>query len=89
MLLSRLLDLNETQSGILAIVFKVAQKKDWPLIDLKDPAKPFKGKSMNTVQTIQPNMAISPNSLSGAIQRSLLVLEEEGADQFSESPHLI
>ena len=36
LLLSRLLDLNETQSGILAIVFKVAQEKDWPLIDLKD-----------------------------------------------------
>ena len=43
LLLSRLLDLNETQSGILAIVSKVAQEKDWPLIDLKGPAKPFKG----------------------------------------------
>ena len=87
LLLSRLLDLNETQSGILAIVFKVAQEKDWPLIDLKDLQSLLKEVYEHSSDYSAQYGNITKQSV-GAIQRSLLVLEEEGADQFFGEPAL-
>ncbi|MDD7761214.1 MAG: DUF853 family protein [Firmicutes bacterium] len=87
LLLSNLLDLNEVQEGILNIVFRVADDEGLLLLDLKDlksmlqyvldNAKELRGKYGN----------ISSASVC-AIQRSLLVLENEGADYFFGEPAL-
>ena len=85
--LSRLLDLNETQTGILAIVFKLAKEKEWPLIDLKDLQSLLKEVYEHSSEYSAHYGNITKQSV-GAIQRSLLVLEEEGADQFFGEPAL-
>ena len=87
LLLARLLDLNETQTGILAIVFKLAKEKNWPLIDLKDLQSLLKEVYDHASDYSAQYGNISKQSV-GAIQRSLLVLEQEGADQFFGEPAL-
>ena len=87
LLLARLLDLNETQTGILAIVFKLAKEKNWPLIDLKDLQSLLKEVYDHASEYSAQYGNISKQSV-GAIQRSLLVLEQEGADQFFGEPAL-
>lgn len=87
LLLSRLLNLNDTQSGVLSIVFKIADDKDLLLLDLKDLRALTKhvGDNAATYKTEYGN--VSPASI-GAIQRGLLQLEEQGADKFFGEPAL-
>lgn len=86
-LLARLMGLNETQSGILEITFKVADDKQLLLIDLKDLRSMLQYVSDNAkdLQTKYGN--VSAQSI-GAITRSLLSLESAGADVFFGEPNL-
>lgn len=87
LMLARLLDLNDTQTGILNIVFRVADDKGWLLIDLKDLQSLLKEVADHASDYSTQYGNISKQSV-GAIQRSLLVLEEEGADLFFGEPAL-
>ncbi|MDY0073133.1 MAG: DUF853 domain-containing protein [Thauera sp.] len=86
-LLARLLNLNDTQSGVLALVFKIADDNGWLLLDLKDlrAMVQYVGENAKTFTTEYGN--ISPASI-GAIQRNLLVLEQQGGDVFFGEPML-
>ena len=84
-LLSRLMGLNDTQSGVLNIVFRIADDKELLLIDLKDlrVMLDFVGKNASLFTTEYGN--ISSASV-GAIQRAILALESEGGDLFFGEP---
>jgi len=86
-LLGRLLGLNETQSGILRIVFRIADDKGLLLIDLKDLRSMVQYVGDNAKEYKLTYGNISPQSV-GAIQRSLLALEDEGGDIFFGEPDL-
>jgi DNA helicase HerA-like ATPase len=87
LLFSRLLGLNETQSGVLTLVFKVADDQGLLLLDLKDlqAMLQFVGERAKELQVQYGN--ISSASI-GAIQRGLLTLEQQGADKFLGEPAL-
>jgi len=87
LLLTRLLNLNDVQSGVLSIIFKVADDNGLLLLDMKDLRKmvEFVGENSNKFTTEYGN--ISQASI-GAIQRNLLALEEEGAEKFFGEPAL-
>lgn len=87
LLLSRLLELNETQQGVLSVIFRIADDEGLLLMDLKDlrsmatyvndNARQFSGRYGNiSTQTV------------GAIQRKLLNLEDQGGDLFLAEPAL-
>jgi len=85
LLFSRLLNLNETQAGVLMIIFKIADDDGLLLLDLKDLRAmiQFVGDNASQFQTGYGN--ISTASI-GAIQRNLLALEQEGADRLFGEP---
>jgi DNA helicase HerA-like ATPase len=87
LLLSRILLLNEIQSGVLNIVFKIADDNGLLLLDLKDlkAMARFVGDQAEQFKTQYGN--ISAASI-GAIQRNLLTLEEQGGDKFFGEPAL-
>ena len=87
LLLSRILNLNEIQSGVLNIVFKIADDNGLLLLDLKDlrTMAQFVGDNADQFKTQYGN--ISAASI-GAIQRNLLTLEEQGGNQFFGEPAL-
>jgi DNA double-strand break repair helicase HerA and related ATPase len=87
LLLSRLMDLSEAQEGVLNIAFKIAGDENMPLVDLKD------------LQALLENLAARADTLTtkygnitkasvGSIQRSLLVLEQQGGEHFFGKPVL-
>ena len=84
-LLSRLLQLNETQEGILNIVFRIADDRGLLLIDMKDLRSMLDYVSRNASQYTSAYGNIAPQSV-GAIQRALLTLENQGADKFFAEP---
>ena len=86
-LLSRLLGLNDTQSGILRIVFRVADDRGLLLIDLKDLRSMVQYVGDNAKEFKLTYGNISSQSV-GAIQRALLQLEDEGGDTFFGEPDL-
>lgn len=86
-LLSRLLDLNDTQTGILNIVFKIADERGWLLIDTKDLRAMLQYVGDNAKEFTLQYGNITPQSI-GAIQRSLLTLESAGGDVFFGEPSL-
>ena len=87
LLLARLLDLNDTQEGILNIAFKLADDQGLLLLDFKDlrTLLTFVGDNAKDLKTTYGN--ISSASV-GAIQRSLLALEQQGTDHFFGEPAL-
>jgi uncharacterized protein len=87
LLLSRLLNLNETQSGVLSIVFKVADDQGLLLLDLKDFRAMLQHVADNASQFKSQYGNVSAASV-GAIQRGLLTLEEQGGDKFFGEPAL-
>ncbi|NLW82154.1 MAG: DUF853 family protein [Desulfovibrionales bacterium] len=87
LLLSSLLDLNETQSGILYACFRIADEEGLLLLDLKDLRSMLAFMSENATELRASFGNISPASV-GAIQRQLLVLEEQGGDVFFGEPAL-
>ena len=85
-LLSRLLDLNETQSGVMNAIFKIADDQGLLLIDIKDlrAMLDFVGRNSEEFTTAYGN--ISKASI-GAIQRALLAIESQGGDKFFGEPN--
>ena len=87
LLLSRLLNLNDTQEGVLNIAFKLADDDGMLLLDLKDLRSMLKFVGDNRRQITSEYGTVSNASI-GAIQRRLLVLEQEGANRFFGEPAL-
>ncbi|GEP10753.1 helicase HerA-like domain-containing protein [Methylobacterium gnaphalii] len=87
LLLGRLLELNDTQEGVLNIAFRVADENQWPVIDLKDLRAILGFLSENAKELGAKYGNVSAASV-GAIQRALLVLENQGADKFLGEPAL-
>ncbi|MCD8898283.1 ATP-binding protein [Mammaliicoccus sciuri] len=87
LLIGKLLDLNNTQLGVLDIVFKVADESGLLLIDMKDFKALLKEINENRAEYAEKYGNISSASI-GAIQRALLRLETEGAETFFGEPAL-
>ena len=84
-LLSRLLQLNETQDGVLNIVFRVADERGLMILDLKDLRSMLDYVSQHAKEYSAKYGNVSAASV-GAIQRALLQLEAQGADKFFGEP---
>jgi DNA helicase HerA-like ATPase len=87
LLFARLLNLNETQEGVLALVFKVADDNGMLLLDLKDLRAIVQYVGDNAAQFKTQYGNVSSASI-GAIQRGLLQLEEQGGTKFFGEPQL-
>jgi DNA helicase HerA-like ATPase len=87
LLMARLLNLNETQSGVLNLVFKIADDNGMLLLDLKDLRAMLQHVGDNAAKFKTQYGNVSAASI-GAIQRGLLALEEQGGDQFFGEPAL-
>jgi DNA helicase HerA-like ATPase len=87
LLLARLLNLNEIQSGVLALLFKLADDNGWLLLDLKDlrALAQFAGENAKNFTTEYGNISVASI---GALQRALLTLEQQGGDRFFGEPAL-
>ncbi|TDR31393.1 helicase HerA-like C-terminal domain-containing protein [Hydromonas duriensis] len=87
LLLARMLDLNDTQTGVLNMVFRIADDNGMLLLDLKDlrAMLSYVGENAKTFTTTYGN--VSAASI-GAVQRGLLAIEEQGAGQFFGEPML-
>ena len=87
LLLARLLNLNETQSGVLNLVFKIADDQGLLLLDLKDLRAMVQHAGDNARQFTTQYGNISAASI-GAIQRGLMAIDEQGGDHFFGEPAL-
>jgi DNA helicase HerA-like ATPase len=87
LLLGRLLNLNETQRGVLSLVFKVADDAGLLLLDVKDLRAMLQFAGENAKQFTTSYGNISAASI-GAIQRALLEIEQQGGAQFFGEPML-
>lgn len=87
LLLARLLELNDTQEGVLNIAFRVADDAGLLLLDFKDLRAILNHVSETRAEISATLGNVSPASV-GAIQRRLLVLENQGGDQFFGEPAL-
>ncbi len=87
LLLARLLGLNDTQEGVLQLVFKIADDQGLLLLDLKDLRAmiQYVGENAKTFTTEYGNISVASI---GAIQRGLLTLEQQGGDNFFGEPML-
>jgi len=87
MLLSRILNLNETQTGVLTLVFKIADDHGLLLLDMKDLQAMLQHVAANAreYQTQYGNISAAS---AGAIQRGLVALQQQGGDQFFGEPAL-
>ena len=86
-LLARLLGLNDTQSGVLRIAFRIADERELLLIDLKDLRAMMQYVGDNAKEFKLSYGNISSQSV-GAIQRALLALEDAGGEKFFGEPSL-
>ena len=87
LLLSRMLDLNDTQAGVLNLVFKIADDNGLLLLDMKDLRAMLQHIGDNAKQFTTEYGNISAASI-GAIQRGLLQIEQQGGDKFFGEPML-
>ena len=87
LLIARLLGLNETQEGVLNMVFKIADDAGLLLLDAKDLRTMLQHVGDNAAQFTTAYGNVSAASV-GAIQRGLLALESQGADRFFGEPML-
>jgi uncharacterized protein len=87
LLLGRVMNLNDTQGGVLSLAFKVADDNGLLLLDLKDLRSmlQFTAENAKSLTTTYGNVS---SASVGAIQRRLLELEQQGADQFFGEPAL-
>ena len=86
-LLSRILELNDTQSGVMDIVFKLADDRGLLLLDLQD-LRALLGLIADERKDISTSYGLVSTQSIGAIQRALLRLEQEGAELFFGEPAL-
>ena len=87
LLLAQLLELNETQEGVLSVAFRVADDEHLPLLDLKDLRALLVNVAERRSELSLSYGNISPASVA-AIQRRLLQLEDQGAEKFFGEPRL-
>jgi DNA helicase HerA-like ATPase len=87
LLISRLLDLNETQSGVMNLVFKIADDNGLLILDLKDLKAMLEYIGENGAEFTTEYGNVSKPTI-GAIQRGLLTLEQQGAENFFGEPAL-
>jgi uncharacterized protein len=87
LLLSRMLNLNDTQAGVLTLVFKIADDEGLLLLDLKDLRAMLNHVGTNAKAYLTQYGNVSSTSV-GAIQRGLLELEQQGGDRFFGEPAL-
>jgi uncharacterized protein len=87
LLLARMLALNETQQGVLALAFKIADDNGLALLDLKDLRSLLQYVGDNAAQFKTQYGNVSPASI-GAIQRGVLQIDEQGGDKFFGEPML-
>lgn len=87
LLLARMLELNDTQEGVLSLVFKVADDEGQLLLDMKDLRAMLQDVGNRAVE-LRTNYGNVSSASIGAIQRSLLRLESQGANQFFGEPML-
>lgn len=81
-LFSKILDLNETQSGIVAILFKYADDKQLPLLDLKDFKRLLNYITNEGKEEIKKNYGNVSSTSAGTILRAIIELESQGAENF-------
>ena len=86
LLLGKILDLNETQTSILALIFKYCDDNDLPLLDLKDLSATLKFLSSDEGKPILEDYGGMSSASVGVLLRSIVVLEQEGADIFFGEP---
>lgn len=87
LLLARLLNLNDTQTGVLSLTFRVADDNGWLLLDLKDLRAMLQYVSQHAARLREQYGNVSAASV-GAIQRGLLALEDQGGNAFFGEPML-
>ncbi len=87
LMLSRMLALNDTQSGLLSMLFKIGQDEKLPLVDVKDLQKLLEYAAQNSAR-LAPNYGNLPASSLGAIQRNLLTLAHDGVELLFGEPSL-
>ncbi len=85
-LLSRILDLNDTQGGIVAVLFKYADDNKLPLIDLKDFKELIKWATGEGKKEFQAEYGRLSTASTGSILRKIVELEQQGADLFFGEP---
>ena len=85
LLLARLMELNETQAGVLNIVFRIADERGLLLIDIKDLRAMLDWVSQHAKEYRTKYGTVTSMSI-GSIQRALLQLESQGADKFFGEP---
>ena len=88
LLLSRLMDLSEAQEGVLNIAFKIADDEKLPLINLKDLQDLLAGSGGARRRRSPRKYGNVTKASVGSIQRSLLVLEQQGGEHFFGEPAL-
>jgi uncharacterized protein len=86
LLMGKVLDLNETQTSILALIFKYCDDNSLPLLDLKDLAATLKFLSSDEGKPILADYGGMSSASVGVLLRSIVVLEQEGADVFFGEP---
>jgi DNA helicase HerA-like ATPase len=86
LLLGKVLDLNDTQTSILSLVFKYCDDNDLPLLDLKDLAATLKYLSSDDGKPILADYGGMSSASVGVLLRSIVVIEQEGADVFFGEP---
>lgn len=87
LLLSRMMDLNDVQEGALNIAFRVADEQGYPLLDMKDLRSLLALVAEHADELTMQYGNVSKQSI-GAIQRQLLVLENQGGNKFFSEPAL-
>ena len=89
LLLSRLFDLNETQSGVLSVLFRMADDEGLLLLDLKDLRALLSFvQEKDTMKEVSARYGLVSAASLGAIQRALLTLEEQGGEHLFGEPML-
>jgi hypothetical protein len=86
-LLGRVLELNDTQEGVLEVVFKAADDQGWLLLDLAD-LRALLAYAVDNAKAISAQYGLISTQSIAAIQRAILKLEGDGADQFFGEPAL-
>jgi uncharacterized protein len=81
-LLSRILDLNDTQEGVVSVIFKYCDDKQLALLDLKDLKKVVQFVTEEGKKEIEDNYGKISTATTGIILRKLIELEQQGADLF-------
>ena len=81
-LFSRILDLNDTQTGVVSVIFKYCDDKKMPLLDLKDIKKVLNYITEEGKEEIEENYGKISTSTTGIILRKIIELEQQGGDMF-------